>query len=162
MRMRPAFVPLVLTAALGSAGIAAAGSFDATGIARGDDHLTVYPVTRDLVEIVGSADYQSFEGAQPDNPFNGVRGPCFGAMELDHGKLSGSGYCTYKDPEDATVIIRWTANRATAQGTAGEWKLVGGSGKWAKGSGGGTYEVTTDHSHFQNAIAGSVTLRGIA
>jgi len=158
MRMRRAFVPLFLTATLGSAAIAAAGTFDATGIARGEDRLTAYPVTQDLVEIVGSADYSSFEGAKPDNPFNGVKGPCFGAMELDHGKLSGSGYCTYKDPEGAAVIIRWTAKKATEKGTAGDWQLVGGSGKWAHGSGGGTYEVTTDQRRFQNAIAGTVTL----
>ncbi|MCB1501265.1 MAG: hypothetical protein KDK07_16025 [Bauldia sp.] len=67
----------------------------------------------------------------------GLSGPCFGSGRVSGGKMSGDGYCAFKDAEGNMALVHWWLDNSAALG--GVWSLAGGTGKWATATGGGTW-----------------------
>jgi hypothetical protein len=59
-------------------------------------------------------------------------------------KMTGDGYCAYKDPEGNTVFVHWWMDNAVSP--AGAWALAGGTGKWATATGGGLWSDSPGES----------------
>jgi hypothetical protein len=89
-------------------------------------------------------------------PLAGLKGPCFGSARLAAGRISGDGYCAYTDADNNTFLVRWWMEDAAMP--MGAWAAAGGTGKWAKATGGGTFEdvpgeaAGTSKSHISGSI----------
>lgn len=70
----------------------------------------------------------------------GLSGPCFGSGRVARGKMTGDGYCAFKDTEGNTALVHWWLDNSAS--LAGVWALAGGTGKWATATGGGTWSDT--------------------
>ena len=134
----------VLAMAMAQPLAAAAADLTVDGVASGLDHFEVHPVARGLTAIVGGTDVASFAPKAIGNPFAGLTGTCFGAMELKANRLSGGGYCTFKDALGEAVALRWTALAPVTRGYRGRWDVLGGSGPWAGATGTGTFVALTN------------------
>ena len=151
----------IVAAALVAVPAAAQQTFDAAGIGRGENASTVRPITDDRTVVIALTEYEPIEGLAAENPLAGLTGPCFGMFEIAGGAVEGGGYCTFDDPEGSRAIIRWTAEEAASPAEmGGSWTLLGGSGKWAGASGGGSFALTTDTDtgRFTNEVSGEVTM----
>lgn len=156
--MKYAVAAAVLALAL-SPTARAASILPADGVASGIDRLDVHPVTHGLASIVGDVEVTGFQSKTRGNPLEGIRGPCFGAMELNRNRLSGSGYCTFTDASGEAVVVRWTALAPVTRGYRGTWEVVGGSGWWSDARGTGTFVhlVNPETRRFNAGIAGRIT-----
>lgn len=96
------------------------------------------------------------------NPMHDATGQCAGSVLVDKGQPTGSGYCTYTDPSGDISIVTWSTKSINEKGgNAGTWQLVGGTGKYAKASGSGTYssEPSADRTTSINSIDGSLEIQ---
>lgn len=161
MTQPPLGLVAVAAIALGVAAPSAAQTFDAAGVGRGDNRSTIRPITDDRTVVMALTEYEIIEGLEADNPLAGLSGPCFGMFEIAGEAVSGGGYCTFDDPDGARAVIRWTAEQAASPSEmGGAWTLLGGSGRWAGATGGGTYELVSDPDTglFTNQVSGEITL----
>lgn len=159
--MKAAFLAPAATAALIFTGAASAETgFDASGIGGGPDRTEGFPISGDHRVVMARTDYEPFVADDPESPMNGLAGPCFGEIDVRGEAASGDGYCLFDDPEGARAVIGWTAEGATETGFTGTWTLLGGSGRWAGGTGGGTFATTRDAEAqtLQNRVEGEITL----
>ena len=137
-----------------------AGSIDVSGTGHGTASSTPMPVSDDLVVVHATTEYTGFDGNNPDNPMTTFKGPCFGSVLIKAGEVSGGGNCQYTDDEGEMAVVSWTADSMSADGrTQGTWEIVGGSGKWAKASGGGRFDAgTDDQGVYTNKVTGELTM----
>ena len=152
-------VAAVAVLALGVAVQAGAASrLPVDGVASGTDAFVVHPVHAGLASLVGSFEVTGFEPKGPGNPFVGLHGSCFGAMDLGQNRMSGGGYCTFTDARGEGLVLRWTALAPVARGYRSSWELVGGSGWWGDVSGKGTlvYLLDPETRRFNAGITGQV------
>jgi hypothetical protein len=77
-------------------------------------------------------------------PMAGLQGPCFGTARMTGGKMTGDGYCAYKDPEGNTAFVHWWMDNTASP--AGAWALAGGTGRWATANGGGLWSDSPGES----------------
>ena len=152
----------ILTCAVSAviAGPVLAESFDAAATGHGTASNEVMAVSEDLIVIHAASDYERFETADPDNPMASLKGPCFGAMVVDKGQVSGSGNCHYTDAGGDVAVMTWTAEGMGPDGkTLGSWAIAGGTGKWAAASGGGAFNAGTDAAGvYTNEVTGEVNI----
>ena len=106
-----------------------------------------------------TTEYTGFDGSA-DNPIVTMKGPCFGAVLIDKGNVSGGGNCHYTDADGEMAIVSWTADGMSAEGrTQGDWELAGGSGKWAAATGGGRFDAGTDAAGtYTNNVTGEISM----
>jgi hypothetical protein len=137
-----------------------AASFDGAAVGHGTAANMPMPVAEGFVVIQTSTTYSGFETPDPANPMAGVSGPCFGAVLIHAGAVSGSGYCHYTDGDGDMVVMNWTADGLSAENrTLGDWSIVGGTGKWAEATGGGRFDAGTDAAGvYTNNTTGEFTL----
>lgn len=117
----------------------------------GEDHMIMHTNTA----------YSTYEMDSADDPMQGMSGPCFGAMEVMAGKVSGSGYCAFTHQNGDMASIHWSATGMSPEGAVtGEWHVTGGTGKWMGATGGGTFSSMTDQATgmSENTVEGEVTL----
>jgi len=125
------------------------GMTKASTVEVADGHL--------LMQISSSYDRVEMEDA--DHPMHGAAGHCFGAVEAKQASVSGSGVCALTDRSEDKVVLHWTAERMEKSGAmAGRMKVTGGTGKWAKAMGSGTYSSLADPASGTLETAFSVTL----
>ncbi|MBS0125427.1 hypothetical protein [Thetidibacter halocola] len=137
---------------------ALAETIDVTGTGHGTSTTQVMPVSESLIVVSATSMYERFETANPMNPFASASGPCFGAMKIDKGAVSGGGLCRYTDSDGDVAVVNWMAKAMTAEGrTQGDWMIEGGTGKWATITGGGTFDAGEMDGAYTNKITGSVT-----
>ncbi|MFT3973056.1 MAG: hypothetical protein QM699_06300 [Amaricoccus sp.] len=141
MRQAAAAASLALSIA---APAVAASRLPVDGVASGTDGFVVHPVHADLASLVGDFTVAGFEPKGPVDPFAGVQGSCFGAMDLEKNRMSGGGYCTLTDVRGEGLVLRWTAIAPVARGYREVWELVGGSGWWGDAGGKGTFVYLMD------------------
>ena len=148
-----------LIAALLAAGPALAEGVKIEGTGSGMSAATPYPVGENHIVVEIAAEYESFEGMD-GSPFAGMSGPCFGAMEMNAGAVSGGGKCVYSDGTD-TAILNWSAEGMDADGaTTGSWAVSGGTGRWASAEGGGTFHsMTAEDGTLTNHVTGEVMFK---
>lgn len=129
---------------------------NAAGVGHGSSTATPMPVTDSLVVVHATSMYERFETEDPMNPFASAKGPCFGAILIDKGTVSGDGLCHYTDGDGDVAVIKWVANGIDAEGrTQGDWMVMSGTGKWATMTGGGTFDAGGDP--YTNRVAGEMT-----
>lgn len=131
----------------------------ANGTGYGKTTATPMPLSETLVMVHATSMYDRFETEDPNNPFASATGPCFGAILIDKGAVSGEGLCHYTDGDGDMAAVTWVANGMSAEGrTQGEWSVLGGTGKWASITGGGTFDAGGDGAAYTNIITGEVTM----
>ncbi|SMX38271.1 hypothetical protein [Maliponia aquimaris] len=136
-----------------------AETVSAKGVGHGASSTQAMPVSEGLVAVHVSTMYKHFETENPNNPFAAATGPCFGAILIDKGAVSGDGLCHYTDGDGDVAVIRWTAKGLSAEGrTQGEWMVKGGTGKWASITGGGTFDAGGQGDDYTNVVDGELTL----
>ena len=76
----------------------------------------------------------------PSAPYHLAAGECGGTfLTTPDGKTQGWGHCARKDKDGDVLNEAWTLPLGTS--FKGNWKLVGGTGKYANSSGTATWEV---------------------
>ena len=93
--MQQSLIPAALAAVFAFSAtplLAEAMSVDGTG--SGTSNSEVMPISDDLVIIDIDTDYDGFDN--PDSPFATVKGPCWGAVRIARGTVTGSG-CMKRD-----------------------------------------------------------------
>jgi hypothetical protein len=129
----------------------------AAGVGHGASTATPMPVSDGLVIVHATSMYESFETEDPMNPFASAKGPCFGAILIDKGEVSGDGLCHYTDGDGDVAVVKWIAKAINAEGrTQGDWMVMGGTGKWASITGAGAFDAGGDP--YTNRISGEMTL----
>lgn len=140
---------------------ALAGEMSVSGTGYGKAANTVHMVSEGHMLVEMSTAYDKFELEDAENPMNGMSGPCFGAMEVKGGAVSGGGRCLYTDADGDTVSMQWTPEKMGEDGAImGVWSVSGGTGKWMEASGGGEFSSRTDQTSGENVntVSGAVML----
>ncbi len=157
MKLRFAIAGLLATMPFGAA---LAETYSANGKGMGTTSAEQMPVSEDLIVVHSMTSYDGFEVDDADNPLASLTGPCFGAVLIDAGAVSGGGNCHYTDADGDKVVMAWTATGMSETGrTMGEWSVVGGTGKWESAEGGGTFDAGDDaQGDYSNQIMGEITM----
>ncbi|PWJ12951.1 hypothetical protein [Jannaschia seohaensis] len=143
-----------------AAGAAAAETFSGGVLGRGTGDTTMMPVSETLIVMKTDAMYESFEVA-PGHPLEGASGPCFGAVEIKAGAVTGSGRCVYDTASGDKAVMMWQATGLSENGAlTGEWSISGGTGAWATATGSGGFSSLTDPEtgKFVNTISGDIVM----
>ena len=103
----------------------------------------VMPLSPAHVVIVINGTAMGVVAANPNDPAAGSTGQCGGLMEIKKGQPSGNGYCSFSDLDKHKFNVAFKVTGMTPKRlTSGEWKYVGGTGKWTGVTGGGTYRFS--------------------
>lgn len=152
-------VPAVAAAIVLFASPVLSETVNVSGTGYGEVMSTAMPVSEGTVVVHANTRYDRFEGENPDSPFNTATGPCFGAVLVDQGAVSGEGLCNYTDGDGDIAVIKWMATGMSAEGrTMGDWMVHGGTGKWASITGGGTFDSGGEGTEYNNNITGEITM----
>jgi len=137
---------LVAAACCIAAGTAAlSGEITTAGMGKGMSNTTPHAVAEGHMLVQMHTDYEAFAFEAEGHPMTGMSGPCFGAIEIKAGAVSGGGKCLYTDAEGEMVTMDWMAEGMDASGAmTGSWAVSGGTGKWMAASGTGTFSSLTD------------------
>ncbi len=149
----------IMLAALLAASPAVSETFSGTSYGHGSSTSETMPVVEGTVVIKTESAYEMFD-VSDDHPLKGASGPCFGAVAIVAGGVSGGGNCLY-DTANGQAVMQWTATGMNPDGAlTGDWTVLGGSGGWAKASGSGTFSTLTnpETGKFVNTIEGSITM----
>jgi len=114
--------------------------------------------------VVLSSDEQTVATKKKNSPLNKASGSCFGMMDMKAGATTGSGYCSMIDAKGKSLLLSWTATASDDKGMpSGDWKLVGGEGRWSTAQGSGTWhgaDITKDGKTVHtNTITGDITMK---
>ena len=142
-------------------GAFAGGMFSMDGSISTEDSSEMMPVD-DAHIIIRSNNMGTISLKDDSHPMHGATGSCSGTMLMAKGNLTGSGYCTYKDSSGDSSIVLFTATAMNDKGgTSGTWEMLGGTGKYADSTGGGSYNAipNEDRTASVNTITGKLTLK---
>jgi hypothetical protein len=130
---------------------------DASGTGHGTSMSTAMPIAEGVVMVEAKTMYEGFDG---DGPLSTAKGPCFGAILIDKGAVSGGGLCHYTVESGDVAMVSWVAESMSADGrTMGTWSVLGGSGAWNGATGGGTFNAGTDGAGvYTNIVTGEITM----
>ncbi|WP_089277356.1 hypothetical protein [Antarctobacter heliothermus] len=138
---------------------ALAETVNVSGVGHGSSTAVAMPASESLIVVHVTSSYDRFDTEDADNPFASATGPCFGAILVDKGVVSGEGLCHYTDANDDVAVIKWMANGMSAEGrTLGDWMVLGGTGRWASITGGGAFDAGGEGDDYTNIINGKVTM----
>ena len=157
--MRSTFWAAALTAMAAPA--LAGGTFDSAGVGKGMSQNEITPIAENHMVMQSLTVWETMEMSDAGHPFQGMSGSCFGAVEIKVPNATGAGNCVFSDGDGDKSINRWTATGLNAEGAlVGSWSVVGGTGKFAGSSGGGTFVSLTDQStgKFENTITGALSM----
>ena len=154
---------LTRTAAIfaAAATTAHADTMPTKGMGMGKADLQVMPLGENHMLMHTNTMYATYEMDTPGDPLQGMKGPCFGSMEVMSGKVAGGGHCAFTHTNGDMAAIKWTATGMSPEGAiTGSWEVTGGTGKWMGATGGGTFSSLTDRETGtnENIVEGEVTL----
>ena len=153
---------IALTAAIVAAASAAqADTMMTKGKGMGQSSQEVMALGENHMLIHTSTSYDTYQMDSADDPMQGMKGPCFGSMEVMAGKVAGGGHCAFTHMNGDMASIKWTATGMSPEGAVtGDWEVTGGTGKWMGATGGGTFSSMTDQATgaSENTVEGEVTL----
>ena len=158
--MRIAILASVLVA--GAVSVQAAEVRNASGVGKGKTETIAEAVGEGHMFLNSVSTYESFVAADPDSPFNGMTGKCWGAIEVRAPGASGQGNCVFKDAAGDKNYNVWIATGLAKDGAlVGTWTLLGGTGKFEGASGGGNFHSKTDRKAgtFENTVEGALVLK---
>ncbi|WP_323766594.1 hypothetical protein [Antarctobacter sp.] len=136
-----------------------AETVNVSGVGHGSTTSTAMPASESLIVVHATSTYERFESDNANSPFASASGPCFGAILINKGAVSGEGLCRYTDADEEVAVVKWMAKGLSAEGrTQGEWMVLGGTGKWASITGGGTFDAGGEGDAYTNKITGEVTM----
>ena len=160
--MKLANLTALLCAALWSQPLAAGEITSSAGIATGTAKNEVTMLGENHMLIKSNTSYENFEMDDPNHPFAMASGECFGSFEFRPPAASGGGNCVFTDADGDISANKFVVTGLAENGsTVGTWTLVGGTGKFAGSSGGGTFQSLTDQQtgKFTNTIDGAMSLK---
>ncbi len=138
-----------LTITLAVLALVAPASIASAGEVSGHNFVVSDPTT--MTELPSGAVYTALRGRQicttvdPSHPLNRASGNCDGGCVTDtEGNTTCMGSCTWVDMDGDLVFFTWNGQ------DEGKWWMKGGTGKYAGGSGEGTWVADA-------AYAGEVT-----
>ena len=151
---------LIAAACCIAAGTAAlSGELASSGMGKGMSKATPHTVAEDHMVMQMHTEYESFAFEAEGHPMNGMSGPCFGAIEIKAGAVSGGGKCLYTDADGEMVTMDWMAGALAPSGAmTGTWAVSGGTGKWMAASWEGTFSTITNPETGESANTVSGTL----
>mgnify|MGYP006293289455 FL=1 len=154
------FHRLIAAACCIAAGTAALpGEIASSGMGKGMSKNTPHALGEAHILVQMHTEYEDFTFEAEGHPMTGMSGPCFGAIEIKAGAVSGGGKCLYTDAEGEMVTMDWTAGAMDPSGAmTGTWAVSGGTGKWMAASGEGTFSSMTNQETGENANTVSGTL----
>mgnify|MGYP006303926459 CR=1 FL=1 len=154
------FHRLIAAACCIAAGTAALpGEIATSGMGKGMSKNTPHALGEAHILVQMHTEYEDFTFEAEGHPMTGMSGPCFGAIEIKAGAVSGGGKCLYTDAEGEMVAMDWTAGAMDPSGVmTGTWAVSGGTGKWMAASGEGTFSSMTNQETGENANTVSGTL----
>lgn len=129
---------------------------------KSSDKSVVHALAKGHLFIQSHTVNATYSGKDTKNPMSGMKGSCFGSVEVKGASASGGGYCLFKDTEGKKITISWQSNGVTRTGgNVGTWAIIGGEGKWATASGGGKYSAQTDNKTgvSTNNVTGGLTIK---
>ena len=132
-----------------SALLVSAGTVAFAGEVGGHNLVVAKPsVTTELpsgVSYTSIGNHQVCMTSDPGNPLNRASGDCDGACVAGaDGNPTCMGSCSWVDTDGDLAFFTWSG------ATEGEWRLEGGTGKYAEASGQGTWKADA-------AYAGKIT-----
>ena len=148
--------------AIAAASAQAGGTFDSAGKGTGTSQNDIVPISDTHMIMHSKTTWDAMEMTDPEHPFNGMSGACFGAVEIMVPGASGAGNCAFTDGDGDLSTNRWIVTGMTPEGAlTGSWTVIGGTGKFTGVTGGGSFETLTDRDTgaFENTLTGAVTLR---
>jgi hypothetical protein len=134
----------------GAGKISGTSTPEVTALAEG--HMVVHLVSA----------YENFEMSVPDHPYNGMTGKCFGSVEVRVPGANGGGNCVFSNDAGETSITAFAIKGMAADGAmVGSWSVIGGTGKFAGATGGGSFHSLTDNAtgKFVNTVDGALVLK---
>ena len=154
------FHRLIAAACCIAAGTAALpGEIASSGMGKGMSKNTPHALGEAHILVQMHTEYEDFTFEAEGHPMTGMSGPCFGAIEMKAGAVSGGGKCLYTDAEGDMVTMDWMAGAMDPSGVmTGTWAVSGGTGKWMAASGEGTFSSMTNQETGENANTVSGTL----
>ncbi|RSK30488.1 hypothetical protein EJA01_17070 [Rhodovulum iodosum] len=145
-----------------AAGTAAvSGEITSDGTGMGKSMSTPHQVSENHMLMQLHTAYSEFSFDAANHPMTGMSGPCFGAVEVNAGAVSGGGKCLYTDADGDLVTMDWMAGGMNADGAmTGTWTVSGGTGKWTEATGEGTFASLTDPATGEstNSVSGTVMM----
>lgn len=135
-------------------------SNDGVGMAKSTS--VPYVIGEGHVVMQIASRYSDLKTDDASNPLNGATGPCFGSVEITAGQISGGGHCVYTDKEGDMAVLTWASEQLGEGGAnMGSWSLIGGSGKYAGATGGGTFDASAanETGDQTNVVTGQIILK---
>lgn len=93
------------------------------------------------------------------HPFFGMSGECTGHAVIKAPSAQGAGICVYSNTDGDTALMQYSISGLTAEGGfLGTWMSLGGTGKVADVSGGGTWvnSTTTEDGAYTQQVIGAI------
>ncbi len=119
---------------------AIAGEIDVNGTGIGTSMMTPLRLTERHMLMARQTEYSNFPFEGYGHPMAGMGGPCFSAVELMDGTVSGGGIYLYTEAGGDMVTMDRSGGEWDADGAlAGIWAVSGGTGMWNEGTGEGTF-----------------------
>lgn len=140
-----------------TASLAHAETYDSAGTVTGQAASTITALSDGHMIMFTPSTHNAFDMAVDGHPFADMSGDCNGTMEINGPSARGSGHCIYENAAGENMVVNWIARQLGADGGFhGDWIVVGGTGRMAGASGGGSFVSVTD----QSTGSQTVTLSG--
>ncbi|SFQ17844.1 hypothetical protein [Tranquillimonas alkanivorans] len=139
-------------------GIAQAASME--GSVTGTTVGEAIPVGESGAVVHIASSYENFDMAEENHPLAGASGPCFGSVMMLGGATSGGGHCAFTDGDGETALVSFEVTGMSEEGAlTGDWTTEGGTGKWERAEGQGTFSSLSDPEAgtFTNSLTGEIT-----
>ena len=160
--MKIAIGLVALGLGLGAHSAGAEQVFAGGGKISGTSTSEVTPIAEGHMVMHLVSAYETFEMSAPDHPYNGMTGTCFGSAEVRVPAASGTGKCVFTNDAGDASVTEYTIKGMQADGAmVGSWVVVGGTGKFAGATGGGSFHTVTDNAtgRFENTVDGALILK---
>ena len=107
-------------------------------------NLTSKPIELDAGHVVTQDSYDgTFFNDSGDGFLHETSWVCPGITDTTNGKGTASGHCLITDKDNDKVFATWKGTIDPEAGFNGDYRMTGGSGKYAGISGDGTFRATT-------------------
>lgn len=148
--------------AIGCTPAIAGDAASVSGVGKGKSTSMIEPVAKGHILMNSVSEYTSYVSTDPNSPFNGMKGKCWGAIEIKAPAASGQGNCAFTTASGDKNFNKWTVTgMAKDSALVGTWVVVGGTGKYQGASGGGSFHSVTDRDAgtFVNKVEGAIILK---
>lgn len=160
--MKFVFGIVIAGVVVAATGVFAETTLNSGGVASGTSDTKITALSETHMLVQSTSNYDMMKMASADHPYNDMSGQCIGSFEMRIPSATGGGHCVFSDAAGDTTITSFEATAMGPDGALiGTWAVVGGTGKFAGASGGGTFNSLTNRETgtFENKITGAMVMR---